>query len=285
MSASSRIPLTVIGGYLGAGKTTLLNRVLTDAHERRFGVIVNDFGEVGIDGTLLDTVHDGVVNLPNGCVCCTVADGLAIALERIATMAIDQVLIEASGVADPSVVGHWGTVPPFRPGGVVVLASAQSIGDLVHDRFVSGEVRRQLSGADLVVLTHADLVGADELGAARDVVASVSDAPVTTAVRGDVSLSDALVIDDPRDTRDSSPREHGDQYTTATWRSAEPISRAALDELLRGFRSEVVRAKGIVRLDDGSVVEVQRVGRRTEVSPSDAVIGDSTIVSISIRPW
>ncbi len=285
MSGSSRIPLTVIGGYLGAGKTTLLNRVLTDARERRFGVIVNDFGEVGIDSALLDTVHDGVVNLPNGCVCCTVADGLAIALERVSAMAIDQVLIEASGVADPSVVGHWGTVPPFRPGGVVVLAAAPSIRDLVNDRYVAGEVRRQLSGADLIVLTHADLVDADGLAAARDVVASVSAAPVTTAVRGDVTLSDALLIDEPRNTRDSATHHHGDQYTTSTWRCTEPISRAALDERLGAFGSEVVRAKGIVRLDDGSVVEVQRVGRATEVSSSNAVIDESTIVSISIRPW
>ncbi|MEM8619200.1 MAG: GTP-binding protein [Actinomycetota bacterium] len=279
----SRVPLTVIGGYLGAGKTTLLNHVLTRASGRRLGVIVNDFGEVGIDSTLLGDVHDGVINLPNGCVCCTVADGLGVALDQVGRADVDHVLIEASGVADPAVVAHWGTVPPFRPGGVVVLAAASSIGDSVDDRYVGDEVRRQLQGADLVVLTNTDRVDAAGARAASAVIASITDAPLITAVRGDVPTTEILGIDDPRPSLDSRGPEVGGLYTTSTWRSAAPISRTALDVLLDGMGRAVVRAKGIVLLDDGSAVEVQRVGRRTDIHPSPAVIDESVLVSIAVR--
>ena len=278
----SRIPLTVIGGYLGAGKTTLLNQVLTRSQDRRLGVIVNDFGDVGIDGALLGTVHDGVINLPNGCVCCTVADGLGVALDQIGRVGVEHVLIEASGVADPAVVAHWGTVPPFRQGGVVVLATAVSVRDSLDDRYVGDEVRRQLQGADLVVLTNTDRVDAAGARAASDVVANVTDAPLITAVRGDVPAMSILGIDDPRPSLDSRGHELGDLYTTSTWRSVEPVSRAVLDALLDGLGPAVVRAKGLVSLDDGSVVEVQRVGRRSDVQPSQAMIDESVLVSIEL---
>ena len=136
----TRIPLTVLGGYLGAGKTTVLNRLLTNPGGRRIGVVVNDFGSVGIDAEWLARTHDdGVVNLPNGCACCTLGDDLHQALGRLAAdPGLDHVMVEVSGVADPAAVAAWSTVEPFEPGGVIVLAAADSIRALATDRYVGG---------------------------------------------------------------------------------------------------------------------------------------------------
>ena len=153
------IPLTVIGGYLGAGKTTLVNHLLRHPDGRRIGVIVNDFGSLAIDATLLAASAGGdLVSLPNGCVCCTVGAGLHEALETMASAerGLDHVVIEVSGVADPSDAAAWGTVPPFEPAGVIVLADATSGVHRSRDRYVGGEVTRQRAGADLVVVTKTD---------------------------------------------------------------------------------------------------------------------------------
>ena len=154
------IPITVIGGYLGAGKTTLLNRLLREPDGRRLGVIVNDFGSIGIDAELLAAASDtGVINLPNGCVCCSLGNDLmaSLGLLRNVEFPPEQIVIEASGIADPSAAAAWGTSVGFAPGGVIVLASADSIGRQVNDRYVSSEVRRQLAGADLIISTKLDL--------------------------------------------------------------------------------------------------------------------------------
>lgn len=188
MEAAS-IPLTVIGGYLGAGKTTLVNHLLGHPDGRRIGVIVNDFGSLAIDASLLATATGDLVSLPNGCVCCTVGAGLHEALEALAAAEprLDHVVIEVSGVADPAVAAAWGTVPPFQPAGVIVLADATSVLQRSRDRYVGGEVIRQLEGADLVVVTKTDACDEVELDAVERWIASRSrGAPSIRVVRGDV---------------------------------------------------------------------------------------------------
>ena len=98
-----RLPLLVVGGYLGAGKTTLVNALLADPQGQRIAVLVNDFGEIGIDEGLLAADDGDVLSLANGCVCCSLADGFADALDRVRTMAgrLDRVVVEVSGVGAP----------------------------------------------------------------------------------------------------------------------------------------------------------------------------------------
>ena len=97
------VPVTLLTGFLGSGKTTLLNRILTGQHGLRVGVLVNDFGAINIDAELVDGVEENTISLTNGCVCCEIRDDLVNSLEQLLTRkdAIDYVILEASGVADP----------------------------------------------------------------------------------------------------------------------------------------------------------------------------------------
>lgn len=226
----TRIPLTVLGGYLGAGKTTVLNRLLTNPGGRRIGVVVNDFGSVGIDAEwLARTRDDGVVNLPNGCACCTLGDDLHQALGRLAAdPGLDHVMVEVSGVADPAAVAAWSTVEPFEPGGVIVLAAADSIRALATDRYVGGEVVRQLTGADLVVVTKVDRCD----GATIDAVEGWLDRIEPPVHEG----RSAPRLPTPRASCESSPP--GTRIDTRRGRGAPVIHSIA-----RGWRSSSMRCR------------------------------------------
>ena len=155
------VPVTVVAGYLGAGKTTLINELLAHDHGRRLAVLVNDFGAVNIDAALIAD-HDGqTISLKNGCVCCSIADELGDALDRVLALepAPDQIVIEASGVADPANVAAYGQGwPGCRLDAVVVLADAETIQAKSRDQFVGELVVRQLRRADIVMATKCDLV-------------------------------------------------------------------------------------------------------------------------------
>lgn len=280
------IPLTVIGGYLGAGKTTLLNQLLRNANGRRIGVIVNDFGSLAIDADLLSGATDGLVSLPNGCICCTVGAGLHEALTALSELpgGLDHVVIEASGVADPVVAAGWGTVPPYEPGGVIVLAAANTVRTSAVDKYVGGEVVRQLQGADLVLVTKPDLCGADELETVGEWIDDVSGgAPRLEVTEGDVSPDVVLGVRPDSVSGGTSAPGHADRYMTWSWTSRRPIAMAALQRFLDSLPSGVVRLKGFVALLDRSAVLVQVVGRDIAVTPlSETLQGDSRIVAIGL---
>ncbi|MEZ5227001.1 MAG: GTP-binding protein [Acidimicrobiales bacterium] len=155
----TRVPVTLIGGILGSGKTTLLNRLLADAGGRRLVVLVNDVGDLAIDATPISSVRDDVIELTNGCVCCSMTDGLGEALRDDSAIAArpDHDLVELSGVAEPHRVAPWASTPGFRLDAIVVCVDAERIGHQLADRWLADTVRAQLP-ADLIVLTKTDLV-------------------------------------------------------------------------------------------------------------------------------
>ena len=154
------IPATIVAGYLGAGKTTLINRLLARPDLRNVAVLVNDFGAVNIDAALI-RAHDGeALSLANGCVCCSIADDLAAALSRVLAMAPApaRIIIEASGVADPAKIAFYAQGwPGLHLDGVLTLVDAEQGPELARDKFVGPTVRRQISAADLLLVSKTDL--------------------------------------------------------------------------------------------------------------------------------
>jgi len=161
--------LSVLTGFLGAGKTTLLNRLLKDPALADTAVIINEFGEIGVDHLLVEQVDDGVVLLTTGCLCCTMRGDLVEALERL-TRNLDngratfsRVVIETTGLADPAPVLHTTMVHPYlvlryRLDGVIAVVDAVNGADTLERH---PEAVKQAAVADRIVLTKADLVGAD----------------------------------------------------------------------------------------------------------------------------
>ncbi|MDX2382081.1 MAG: GTP-binding protein [Acidimicrobiia bacterium] len=282
------VPLTVIGGYLGAGKTTVINSLLREPGGRRLGVVVNDFGSLAIDAALLGGASEGLVSLPNGCVCCTLGGDLQSALASLMDAASppDQIVIEVSGVADPAATAAWGTVPPFMPGGVIVLADASTVRKRSRDRYVGGEILRQLEGADLIILTKSDLTSTDELAETEEWVDGVAgDVPRLVAAHGDVPTDIVLGVRAGHSRPiGADPIAHSDRYVQWSWSVDRSIDAARLARFIDELPDTVLRAKGLVKVGPATVSHVEVVGRRRYVSPwKGAVPHRSEMVVIGLR--
>jgi G3E family GTPase len=164
---SSKIPVTVLTGYLGAGKTTLLNRILSEPHGKKFAVIVNEFGEVGIDNDLVVGADEEVFEMSNGCICCTVRGDLIRIIEGLMKRKgkFDAIIVETTGLADPAPVAQTFFVDEdiaekTRLDAVVTVADAKWLASRLKD---APEAKNQIAFADVILLNKVDLVTPAEL--------------------------------------------------------------------------------------------------------------------------
>ena len=246
-----RVPMSVIGGFLGAGKTTLLNRVLAGRHGVRYAVLVNDFGELNVDGDLVAAHGGDTVTFANGCVCCTMGDDLVGAIDRLldGDRRPEQILVEASGVADPAAIADVATLHPgLARDLVVVLADAETVRARHGDERLRDTVDRQLAAADLIVLNKCDRVTEAATEAAESWLRGQGRAPVIRTVAADIpmELLAAARVDPPASAKAGGAPDHYHQFRSRVVPCPDPIDpdrlRAALEEL----SPRVLRAKGFV---------------------------------------
>ena len=164
---TDKIPVTVLTGYLGAGKTTLLNRILTEQHGKKYAVIVNEFGEIGIDNELVVGADEEVFEMNNGCICCTVRGDLVRIIDGLMRRKgkFDAIIVETTGLADPAPVAQTffmdqDVSDAARLDAVVTVADAKWLSDRLKD---APEAKNQIAFADVIVLNKIDLVSGQEL--------------------------------------------------------------------------------------------------------------------------
>jgi G3E family GTPase len=197
MAATDKIPVTVLTGYLGAGKTTLLNRILTEPHGKRYAVIVNEFGEVGIDNDLVVGADEEIFEMNNGCICCTVRGDLIRILEGLMKRKgkFDAIIVETTGLADPAPVAQTFFVDQdvqdaARLDAVVTVADAKWLAARLKD---APEAKNQIAFADVIILNKADLVTKEELAEVRARIRAINPyARLHEAVKANVPLDAVL---------------------------------------------------------------------------------------------
>ncbi|WP_350335916.1 CobW family GTP-binding protein [Coralliovum pocilloporae] len=178
MSEVNQIPVTVLTGYLGSGKTTLLNRILSDDHGKRYAVIVNEFGEIGIDNDLIVESDEEIYEMNNGCVCCTVRGDLIRVVEGLMKRKgrFDAILVETTGLADPAPVAQTFFMDEdvrrkARLDAVVTVADALNLEKRLSD---SPEAEDQIAFADVILLNKTDLVSPEEKSAVLGRIRSIN---------------------------------------------------------------------------------------------------------------
>jgi G3E family GTPase len=194
---TDKIPVTVITGYLGAGKTTLLNRILTEQHGRRYAVIVNEFGEIGIDNDLVVGADEEIFEMNNGCICCTVRGDLIRIIEGLMRRRgrFDAIIVETTGLADPAPVAQTFFVDAdvkdaARLDAVVTLADAKWLVNRLKD---APEAKNQIAFADVIVLNKTDLVSPAELAEVEARIRGINPyAKLHRAIKAEVPLKAVL---------------------------------------------------------------------------------------------
>ena len=253
----SRLPLTVIGGYLGAGKTTLINRLLIGGHGKRLMVMVNDFGAVNIDVALLASATEDTLELTNGCVCCTMGADLFMALGDVLDRPNrpDHLIIEASGIADPARIAEVSrTEPDLSYAGIVTVVDGLNFPDLIKDAQIAPQLKAQVAVADLVLVSKT--VGTPDL---TDSLARIGAPRVLPA---ETDLGPLLW-----DFSGEAPRvaEGHAHFTKWSHESDASYEQEALAAKLRNRPKGLYRVKGFLRGEDGMGWQVQVVGKSVEL--------------------
>ena len=200
MADTEKASVIIVTGFLGSGKTTLVNRILTAEHGRRIAVVVNEFGEVGIDHDLLISSDQDVIQMNNGCICCTVKGDLLKSLFELAGRrgSFDTVIIETTGLAEPAPVAQSLYADPriraeFSLAGVVTVVDAKYVLAQLEE---SAEAHEQIAFADLVILNKTDLVTAEELTAVEERIRRLNKlARICQARNSDIDLNLVLDVD------------------------------------------------------------------------------------------
>jgi len=265
----SLIPVTILTGFLGSGKTTLLNRILKEQHGQRIAVIENEFGEAGIDNELLvQEAGEQIVEMNNGCICCTVRGDLVRILGELyakreaGTLAFDRVIIETTGLADPAPVAQTFFVDEeigmrYLLDAIVTLVDAKHAMTQLDEHH---EAQEQVGFADRILMSKTDLVSTEEVRALEQRLKRMNArAPITAAHFGQAPIEQLLdvrgfnlnaILEIEPDFLTDVTHEHDDDMTSFVFRAEQPFDERRLEEffgaILQVYGPKLMRYKGVI---------------------------------------
>ena len=292
---SSLIPVTILTGFLGSGKTTLLNKILKQPHGHRIAVIENEFGEAGIDNELLiQEQGEQIIEMNNGCICCTVRGDLVRILGELAgkrragTLQFDRVVIETTGLADPAPVSQTFFVDEditqnFMLDAIVTLVDAKHAPLQLDEHH---EAQEQVGFADRILLTKTDLVNPDEVRALRQRLARMNPrARIAESRQGVAALEDLLdirgfnlnaILEIEPDFLSDVTHEHDDEITSFVFREKRPMDLEKIED----FLSAMVQVHGAQLLRYKGILNIHGVDRRVVFQGVHMLMGSDLA-----QPW
>jgi G3E family GTPase len=265
---SDKIPVTVLTGYLGAGKTTLLNRILTEPHGKKYAVIVNEFGEIGIDNDLVVNTDEEVFEMNNGCICCTVRGDLIRIMDGLMKRKgkFDAIIVETTGLADPAPVAQTffmdqDVSDAARLDAVVTVADARWLSDRLKD---APEAKSQIAFADVIVLNKTDLVSGEELDAVEGRIRAINpyakihrtqhaQVPIAEVLERNAFDLERIIALEPDFLEEGHHHHHDEDMQSVSFRTGEVDPEKFMpwiSDLTQREGPNILRCKGIVAFPD-----------------------------------
>jgi G3E family GTPase len=267
--AATQIPVTVLTGYLGSGKTTLLNRILTETHGKRFAVIVNEFGEVGVDNDLIVDADEEIFEMNNGCICCTVRGDLIRIIAGLMrrSRGFDGIVVETTGLADPAPVAQTFFVDEDvrRKTKLDAIVTVTDAKHLLEEIERAPEAQEQLAFADVVLVNKIDLVDEDGLTTVERRIRKINPyAAIHRTERCGIDLAtvlgrDAFNLDrilevEPSFLTEEHDHEHDDKIASLSLVADQPMNPAKfvpwIQDVTQRYGTDILRMKGIISMED-----------------------------------
>ena len=265
---TAQVPATVLTGFLGAGKPTLLNRILTERHGKKYAVVVNEFGEEGIDNDLVVDADEEVFEMNNGCICCTVRGDLIRILSGLMKRAdqLDAIIVETTGLADPAPVAQTFFVDE-DVADRTKLDAIVTVADAVHLDAQLGEhheAEEQIAFADVVLLNKTDLIESENLESVETRIRKINpyakiirtarcDAPLDEVVGLNAFSLDRVLEVEPDFLDSDHDHEHDDDITSVSFVSETPLDfekfQSWFGKVLQTRGQDILRSKGILDFD------------------------------------